>query len=128
MTHMWYRLAADLTLVLHLLFIIFVLCGGWLCLRHRRWAWLHLPSMVWGVWVEWSGATCPLTPVESSFRQLSSGSGYSGGFVEHYLVPLVYPAALSHRMQWTLGAIVVAVNLAVYLFVFSRRANTSRQS
>lgn len=122
-----YRLAADLTLVLHLLFIVFVLFGGLLCLRSIRWAWLHLPAMVWGIYIEWSGGSCPLTPLENHFRQLASGQGYAGGFVEHYLVPLIYPERLNASMQWILGAVVLVINLFVYIQVAHKRRKSAGQ-
>lgn len=118
---MGYRLAADLTLLLHLLFIIFVLFGGLLCLHRAHWAWLHLPAMAWGVWIEWAGWICPLTPLENHFRHLASGQGYRGGFVEHYLVPLVYPEQLTVLLQWLLGALVLIVNIFIYLYVFRKQ-------
>lgn len=122
-----YRLAADLTLVLHLLFIVFVLFGGLLCLRSIRWAWLHLPAMAWGIYIEWSGRSCPLTPLENHFRQLASGQGYAGGFVEHYLVPLIYPERLNASMQWILGAVVLVINLFVYIQVAHKRRKSAGQ-
>ena len=123
---MWYRLAADLTLVLHLTFIIFVLFGGLLCLHRIRWAWLHLPSMIWGVWVEWAAWTCPLTPLENYFRQLASGQGYRGDFVERYLVPLIFPEQLTLSLQWFLGGLVLVVNIFIYLYVLQKQ--TKKQS
>ncbi|MCK4508922.1 MAG: DUF2784 domain-containing protein [Desulfuromonadales bacterium] len=118
---MGYQLAADLTLVFHLLFIAFVLFGGLLCLHHIRWIWLHLPSMIWGVGVEWMGWICPLTPLENHFRQLASGQGYQEGFVEHYLVPLIYPDKLTVSLQWFLGGLLLTVNIFVYLYLLQKR-------
>ena len=121
---MGYRLAADLTLVLHLLFILFVIFGGLLCLHRVRWAWLHLPAMIWGVCVEWAGWICPLTPLENHFRQLASGQGYRGGFVERYLIPVIYPEQLTVSLQWVLGGLVLIVNIFVYLYVFQKKRKT----
>ena len=118
---MAYRLAADLTLVLHLAFIAFVLFGGLLCLHRLRWIWLHLPALAWGIWVEWSGWLCPLTPLENHFRRLAALRGYREGFIEHYLAPLLYPEQLNISMQWLLGIIALAVNLCVYFFVLRKR-------
>ena len=118
---MGYRFAADLTLILHLLFIVFVLFGGLLCLHRTRWLWLHLPSMLWGVWVEWAGWVCPLTPLENHFRQSASGQGYRDDFVEHYLIPLIYPEQLTVSLQWFLGSLVLAINIFIYYYVFQRR-------
>lgn len=114
---MGYRLLADLTLILHLLFIMFVLFGGYLVLHRKRWAWLHLPAALWGVWVEWGNRACPLTPLENYFRQLSSGHAFRESFVEHYLLPLLYPGHLTVSTQWLLGGIVLAMNLFVYSYV-----------
>ena len=114
---MCYRFLADLTLTLHLCFILFVLFGGLLCLLRTGIIWLHLPAAMWGVWVEWTGRICPLTPLENHFRQLASGQGFSGGFIERYLIPIIYPGDLNSTLQWLLGATVIFVNLAVYLFV-----------
>lgn len=117
---MAYRLAADALLLLHLGFILFVLAGGILCLRQPRWAWLHLPAVLWGVWVEWAGWICPLTPLENHFRALGAGNGYSGGFTEHYLIPLLYPEAMTVTLQWALGGLALGINLLVYARVLRK--------
>ncbi len=124
---MGYRLAADLVVVLHLLFIVFVLFGGLLCLRRRRWVWLHLPAMLWGVWVEWTGRLCPLTPLENHFRGLASAQGYRGGYIEHYLAALIYPGQLSTLIQWLLGACVLGVNVLIYFLVYRKQRKCRRQ-
>ncbi len=105
---------ADLVLVIHALFIIFVICGGLLALRWRGVAWLHLPAVIWAVLLEGFGWLCPLTPLEQSLRQAAGGTTYSGGFIEHYLVPLIYPAGLTREIQLYLGATVIVVNILVY--------------
>ncbi len=117
---MAYRLAADLTLVLHLLFVVFVLFGGMLSFHYPRWAWLHLPALVWGIWIEWSKGLCPLTPLENHFRQLAALEEYREGFAEHYLLPLIYPGHLTVSTQWFLGIIPLVVNLIVYFWVFRK--------
>jgi len=124
---MVYRLAADLTLLLHLAFIIFVLFGGLLTLRKCFWIWLHLPALFWGLWVEWAGWSCPLTPLENHFRQLASVQEYSGGFIEHYLVPLIYPDRLTVSLQWLLGCTVLCVNILIYCYVFQTWSKNQRQ-
>lgn len=124
---MGYRLAADLTLVLHLTFIAFVLCGGLLCLHHARWAWLHLPALAWGVAVEWSGWLCPLTPLENHLRHLAGLQGYREGFIEHYLGPLIYPGQLTVLTQWLLGMIALLVNLFIYSWIFYKRRKSRPQ-
>jgi hypothetical protein len=118
---MIYRLAADAVLVLHLLFIVFVVLGALLALRWRWMPWLHLPAAAWGVWVEASASICPLTPLENMLRRAAGEAGYAGGFVEHYLVALIYPAGLTPSIQWWLAGLVLAVNVAVYGWVISRR-------
>ena len=118
---MWYRLAADLTVLLHALFVLFVLCGGLLCHLRLAWACLHLPAACWGIWIEYSGRICPLTPLENFYRQLAGQQGYSGGFIEHYLIPLRYPPGLTRTTQWLLGALVLIVNLVIYGWVIHRR-------
>jgi len=115
------RTLADLVLVLHLAFILFVVAGGLLALR---WQWaplIHLPAALWGVFIELSGGVCPLTPLENTLRRAAGSSGYSGGFVEHYLVPVVYPEYLSSSIQLVLACLVVFSNGLVYLAVFRRR-------
>lgn len=117
---MGYALAADAVLLLHLLFIVFAITGGLLVAWRRAIAWLHLPMAAWAAWVELSAGVCPLTPLENRLRELAGGAGYHGGFIEHYLLPLVYPPGLTPAVQWTLGGLVVAVNLAVYAWVLRR--------
>ncbi|CAH1747663.1 putative membrane protein [Thauera humireducens] len=118
---MLFRLAADAVLLLHLGFIIFVLLGGLLALRWRRVPLLHLPAAAWGVYIELSGGLCPLTPLENRLRALAGQAGFEGGFIEHYLLPLIYPAGLTRDTQFVLAGVVVIVNLLAYGFVLRRR-------
>lgn len=111
---------ADATVVLHFLFVVFVVLGGLLVLRWPRLAWVHLPVAAWGVLIEWVGWICPLTPLENRLRALGGEAGYAGGFVERYLLPVLYPGALTREVQWALGGLVLAINLAVYLAVWRR--------
>lgn len=104
-------------------FILFVLFGGLLPLRWPRLAWLHLPAVAWGCAVEFLGLPCPLTPLENRLRRAAGDAGYSGGFVEHYLLPLIYPAGLTPAVQWILGAIVLLLNLIAYLYLLHRRGS-----
>jgi hypothetical protein len=108
------RALADAIVALHLAFIAFVVAGGLLALRRRAWALLHIPAALWGAWTEFTGTVCPLTPWENALRRAAGEAGYSGGFVEHYLIPMIYPEALTPRLQVALGMVVVAVNAAVY--------------
>jgi len=118
---MIHRLAADAVLLLHLGFILFVLLGGLLALRWRRAPLLHLPAAGWGVYVELSGSLCPLTPLENHLRIAAGEAGYAGGFIEHYLLPVIYPAGLTPEIQYMLAAIALGVNALVYAWVWSAR-------
>lgn len=105
---------ADAVLVLHLAFILFVVLGGFLLRRFPRLVWLHLPAVIWGAAIEFAGWICPLTPVENHLRRLAGQAGYEGGFIAHYLLPVIYPDGLTRETQWVLGAGVVAINLVAY--------------
>jgi len=109
-----YRLLADLLVGTHFLFIVFVVAGGFLAWRWRRAAWIHLPVAAWGALIEFAGWICPLTPLENQLRQAAGEAGYSGGFIEHYLIPIVYPGSLTRGMQLGLGIAVVVVNAVAY--------------
>jgi len=111
---MLYRLGADAVLLLHLGFIIFVLLGGLLVAWKRGFVVLHLPAVAWGVFVELSGWPCPLTHWENLLRRLAGSAGYEAGFIEHYLLPLIYPAWLSVPVQYLLAAVVVLSNVLIY--------------
>jgi len=115
---MLYDVFSDLVVILHLAFVVFVLVGGLLVLRWRRLAWLHLPAVAWGAVVEFGGWICPLTPLEIWLRMQGGESGYSSDFIEHYILPLLYPADLTREIQIALGAVVLAVNLALYCWVW----------
>lgn len=123
---MIYRWLADLTLVVHLVFIGFVVAGGLLVLRWPRLAWLHLPAAGWGVLIEVAGWFCPLTPLENHFRRAAGQAGYAGGFIEHYLTAAIYPAGLTRTVQWGIAAGVVLVNVAVYYVIWRRRRAPNR--
>lgn len=112
---MIYRSLADLVLVVHLGFILFVVLGGLLVLRHPRLAWLHLPAAAWGAAIEFFGWICPLTPLENHFRRLGGQAGYAGDFIDHYLTAIIYPEGLTRGVQVGLGILVVVVNLALYV-------------
>jgi hypothetical protein len=113
-------LAADALVLLHALFVVFVVAGAALLWRWPRLAWLHAPAALWGVFVEWSGAACPLTPLENHLRARAGEAGYRGGFVEHYVLPWLYPLGLTADVQLVLGALVVAVNVLLYAFWIRR--------
>ena len=117
---MAYRLAADAVVALHLAFIVFAVAGGPLVLRDRRVALLHLPAVAWVVWLELTGALCPLTPLENALRARAGDGGYRGGFIEHYLLPIIYPAGLTADVQTWLGVGAFLLNAAVYAVVWRR--------
>ena len=111
------RLLADAVVVFHVLFIAFAIGGGLLVLRWRRVMWLHLPAVAWAVLVEVMSWPCPLTPLENFFRRRGGAAGYSESFVEHYVMPVLYPEGLTDRAQFLIGSFVFAVNIAVYAAV-----------
>ena len=117
-----YALLADLTLVIHLCFVLFVVFGGALVFIWPKAAWVHLPVLVWGASIEFIGFVCPLTPLENFFREQAQLAGYSGGFIEHYIVPLVYPAGLTREIQIGLGIALVTINLLIYTLWWRRRS------
>jgi len=116
-----YRALADLILVVHFAFVLFVVLGGLLVLRWRWIAFLHIPAAIWGVLIEYTGGICPLTPLENALRRSGGEAGYSGGFIQHYIQPLLYPAGLTRGTQMVLGSLALAVNLTAYGVVIARR-------
>ncbi len=118
---MGYRLLADAVVLAHTAFVGFVVLGGFLARRWSWLAWLHLPCAVWGAVIEYQGWVCPLTPLENALRRRAGLEGYAGGFVEHYVLPTLYPAGLTRPLQAVLGTLVVVVNLIAY-GVLLRRA------
>ena len=122
---MWSRGAADVVLVIHLAFVLFVVLGGFLALRWRRVAWVHVPIALYGATIEFVGFTCPLTPLELWLRRRGGEAGYTGGFVEHYITAALYPTGLTRELQVALGMAVLVLNAAVYA-VWLRRRRRSR--
>lgn len=119
---MGYRIGADLVLLLHLGFVLFVIAGGLLLVKWRGLIWVHLPAVVWGALVEFTGWICPLTPLESRLRALAGESAAEGDFIGRYLPPLLYPDTLTREIQLLLGLVVVLMNLGLYWWVFCRPA------
>ena len=119
---MIYLLLADALVVLHFAFILFVVLGATTAFRWPKMAWAHIPCGLWGAWIELTGGICPLTPIEVRFRRMGGTEGYAGGFIEHYLVPIIYPSGLTRTDQLVLGSLVVAINLAAYGFLLWRRS------
>jgi hypothetical protein len=125
---MLYRVLADTTLLVHLGFVLFVALGGFVVLRWPAAAWAHIPAALWGIYIDFSGRICPLTPLEVSLRERGGEAGYRGGFIEHYLSAWIYPEGLTREIQIVLGIVVIGVNAALYGWVFygarrRRRAN-----
>jgi hypothetical protein len=120
-------LAADIIVLLHFAFILFVSAGGVLVLRWPRLAWLHLPCVAWGVLIEATGGICPLTPMEMRFRLAAGEPGYSGDFIDRYLLPMIYPSGLSRGGQIGLGIVLLLFNLIIYAFAWNRRRKTLTQ-
>jgi|SRR5690606_13015653 len=120
---MLWGVLAEIVVALHFCFVLFVLFGGLLTLRWPRVAWIHLPAAAWGALISFLGWICPLTPLEKWLRQQGGGAGYEGGFIEHYLLPILYPPALTRDVQVVLGGIVLLLNLLVYWRVWRGRGS-----
>lgn len=114
------RLAADLVVLIHALFVLFVVFGWILVLRRPKIAWLHLPSAIWGALIEFAGWVCPLTPLENSLRRAAGQEGYGGGFIERYVVGALYPEAIGRPLQIALGVAVVIINGVAYGWLATR--------
>ena len=123
---MLYRVLADLVLVTHFLFIAFVVAGGFAAVRWPRLAWAHVPCFAWGALIEFAGWICPLTPLEVRLRIASGQAGYSGGFIERYLLPVIYPGALNREIQIWLGLSVLALNAVAYAWLLRRMRRGTR--
>ena len=114
------RVAADFVVIIHFGFIVFVVLGGLLSFSWPKVVWLHLPAVVWGVVIEFAGFVCPLTPLENRLRVAAGEGGYSSGFIDQYLVPVVYPDGLNRPTQVVLGVLVVLINLVLYSVVVAK--------
>ena len=117
---MAFRILADAIVLVHIAFVLFVVLGGALVARSPRVAWLHVPAVAWGVWVVLARRVCPLTPLENWFRRHGGGPIYTESFIDHYLLPLLYPS-FSRETQYTLAALVLVINALLYVTVFRRR-------
>ena len=122
----WWLLA-DALVILHFGFTTFVIFGGFLTWRWPRLAFLHLPALAWGCWVEVSHSICPLPPLENHYRHLGGEAGYTGGFLAHYLVSLLYPPGLTWHIQWVLAAVLIALNVIAYGGLLRRRRHKARR-
>lgn len=121
------RLAADAIVALHAAFVVFACLGGMLAWRDLRWAFVHGPAAAWAAYVELTARICPLTPLENLLRRRAGDAGYPGGFVEHYVLPVLYPAGLTHDLQFALGAFVVGLNVAIYAIAIARHRRRRRK-
>lgn len=114
------KIFADLLVIIHLSFICFVILGGMLLLKYRWVVFLHIPAVFWGAMIEFRGWLCPLTQWENQFRVSANQEGYRDGFIDHYLIPIIYPSGLTDDIQVVLGALVLIVNLLIYTYVAKR--------
>ena len=120
---MGYRILADLVVLAHFGFIVFVLLGGLLAFRCRWIPWLHIPAVAWGGFIELTGRICPLTPLENSLRRAGGLNEYSQSFIERYIVPVVYPAELAPEVQIVMGLVLIGLNVMIYGYLAWRRGN-----
>jgi len=121
---MVYRVLADCVVMVHVTFVAFVVLGGFLAWRWRAVVLLHVPCALWGIAIEYGGWVCPLTPLEKLLRERAGLEGYRGGFVEHYVIPALYPAGLARPTQAVLGTLVLVVNLVAYGVLIRRLKET----
>lgn len=117
---MLFHLLADIVVFAHLLYIVFVTVGGFLLLKWKRLIWIHVPAVIWAVLIEFANWYCPLTPLENWFRKTGGMHGYQSGFIEHYILPLIYPAVLTRELQVIIGLFVLIVNLGIYGWIIYR--------
>lgn len=121
---MLYRVFADLVVVTHLVFVLFAVLGAFLVLSWKRCAWIHIPAVVWAALIEFAGWVCPLTPLENWLREKGGSIVYRSGFIEHYIIPLLYPCMLTRSLQIALGLFVLSINLGIYGWVLYRIAKS----
>lgn len=118
---MFYQILADITIIIHFLFILYVGLGGLVVLKWNWTAFIHIPAAAWGALIMFMGWICPLTYVENDLRQLAGQDGYSEGFIEHYIIPLIYPETLTRELQIGVGIFVLVLNVVVYTVLVKRR-------
>ena len=125
---MLFAFGADLLVIVHLGFIGFVVLGGFMLLKWRWLIFAHLPAVIWAVLLEFYGWICPLTPLEQALRQMGGQQGYTGGFIQHYLLPVIYPPALEEGIQLILGVLLILINIIIYLWVILRHYRKIKQA
>ena len=123
-----YHLLADLVVIIHLTFVLFSVAGALLVIGWRKIFYLHLPAAVWAAWIEFSGKICPLTPLENWLRIKGGDTGYSGDFVGHYILSILYPSGLTREVQFILGGVVVGVNIIIYGYILFPRKGRGDKS
>jgi len=121
---MLWRVLANLVVMVHVAFILFAVLGGFLVLRSKRCAWIHVPAFIWAALIAFAGWICPLTPLENWLREKGGAIAYSSGFIEHYIIPVLYPVALTRGVQIAMGFFVLGVNLALYRWALRRTRQT----
>ncbi len=124
---MLYRALADLVVIVHFLFVLFAVGGAFLVLRWRGVVWVHIPAAIWAALIEFAGWICPLTPLEKYLRVHGGGSGYDGGFIDHYILPVLYPRGLTREVQIVLGTLVLLINVGVYGWLILRSVRDKLQ-
>jgi len=124
---MMYHWLADVVVLIHGAFVAFVILGAFIALRWRWLVWLHLPAAIWGVLIEYAGWICPLTPLENALRARAGESGYSGDFIEHYILRALYPHGLTPATRWILGSIALVVNIIAYALLI-RKFKSEKQA
>jgi Protein of Unknown function (DUF2784) len=112
------RLAANLVLLFHFAFVLIAVFGAFGVLIDPNWAWIHVPIVAWSSVVNLAGWTCPLTPLENRFRATAGGTGYEGGFIQHYIGPLVYPGGMPRRLELVAGVVIVLWNALLYACIY----------
>jgi hypothetical protein len=122
-----YNILANAIVLVHFLFIVFVVFGGLLVIRWPHIVFVHLPAAIWGATVEIFGWICPLTPLENHLHQLAGISSYSGDFIMRYLIPVIYPENLTTTMQQIFGGFVIAINIIFYAIALRRRSRQYSQ-
>jgi len=125
---MIYHWLAGAVVLFHAAFVVFVTVGGFIALRWRRVVWLHIPAAIWGVAIEYGGWICPLTPLEIALRERAGVAGYSGGFIEHYVLRRLYPSGLAPRIRWVLGTLALVLNIAAYALILRQRAQAAKRA
>lgn len=123
---MTYRIAADLVLMTHFAFVVLVVAGGLVVYRYAWFAWIHIPAAAWGAFVELTGRICPLTTLENFLRVRAGQEGYANSFVEHYILPVIYPAGLTRHVQLVLAGLVIAINVTIYAMILLRKKTARR--